>query len=390
MKKLIAMVVVLTLFISLSMASPVTAQTVWHVDDDGIQYPNPDFTTIQAAIDDASTVPGDTIIVHYGIYNENVFIHKSDLTIQAAQGEDRPVVNGGTGSAFVINANGVTVKGFNATCTNLNVIHLNLVEYVMIHDNEVSGATEAAIMVYGSYNTIKGNHVHHSHSGIGLQGDYNQVIGNDVSHITGLPSGGIQINGDNNQVIGNELSDCSYDGIQLYLGNNNEIQDNNIYGTTPTAECGIFVNGSDNTLIKGNTIKHWKTQGINLYVAANGNTVRENTISEIENTTSEMKADGIVACNSDGNVIKENKISKSDRGITLHEYSFSNEVFENEVSKCDQYGIQVFDWAESNRIRENRIYNSGDYDLYWDLSALNSWEENKYKISSPGTLPSLP
>jgi len=49
----------------------------WHVDDDLKDYLNADFTRIQDAVNAAS--PGDTIIVHPGIYTENVDVNKDHL-----------------------------------------------------------------------------------------------------------------------------------------------------------------------------------------------------------------------------------------------------------------------------------------------------------------------
>jgi len=65
----------------------VSSGTIWTVDDDRVQCPNADFTSIQAAVNQAS--PDDTIIVHDGTYDEQVIINKS-LTVQ------------GTGSTPVI------------------------------------------------------------------------------------------------------------------------------------------------------------------------------------------------------------------------------------------------------------------------------------------------
>ena len=45
-----------------------TSATILHVDGDN-------YTTIQSAIDDALT--GDTVLVHQGLYYENLDIHKS-------------------------------------------------------------------------------------------------------------------------------------------------------------------------------------------------------------------------------------------------------------------------------------------------------------------------
>jgi parallel beta-helix repeat protein len=66
----------------------VAPNVIWTVDDDLLQCPIADFTSIQQAVNAASN--GDTIIVHDGTYNEAVYITKS-LTIRAAS---IPIIKG--------------------------------------------------------------------------------------------------------------------------------------------------------------------------------------------------------------------------------------------------------------------------------------------------------
>ena len=60
------------------------AAATWIVDDDGVQCPSPDYSSIQAAIDASTTMPGDTIQVCPGLYNEMVTINKNNLTLLGA------------------------------------------------------------------------------------------------------------------------------------------------------------------------------------------------------------------------------------------------------------------------------------------------------------------
>jgi len=93
------------------------------VDDDKQQFPNSQFTSIQAAV--TASAPGDVIRVAPGVYNESVTVDKrltilgafsndngSDGTRHHAGGES--VVNAsGTGSAgFALTANDIVINGF--------------------------------------------------------------------------------------------------------------------------------------------------------------------------------------------------------------------------------------------------------------------------------------
>ncbi|MHC1611145.1 MAG: hypothetical protein ACXQTW_06070 [Candidatus Methanospirareceae archaeon] len=64
----------------------VASATTWRVDDDLVQRPDANFTSIQDAVDAAS--PGDTIIVYPGTYTENVDVNKDHLSIKSEGGAD--------------------------------------------------------------------------------------------------------------------------------------------------------------------------------------------------------------------------------------------------------------------------------------------------------------
>jgi hypothetical protein len=66
--------------------------------------------------------PGDTIIVMYSTYTENIDIDKANLTIEYENGAELAIIEAASpdGDAFRLNANYVNVSGFTvtgATCT---------------------------------------------------------------------------------------------------------------------------------------------------------------------------------------------------------------------------------------------------------------------------------
>ncbi len=152
--------------------------TNWSVDDSG----GADFTGIQEAINNASD--GDTIIVHSGVYYENVVVDRS-VTLK---GIGHPVVDaGGRESAITLSADGITLVGFTAT-------------------NAGSSWGGAGIMVISSDNIITGNNAsNNNHDGIGLYSS------------------------NNNTITGNNVSTNNEEGIRLSSSsNNNTITGNNV------------------------------------------------------------------------------------------------------------------------------------------------------------------
>jgi len=467
MKKLMAITVAVVFLLTMAVAAPVAASTTWHVyDGDSIQ---------DVIDDDASS--GDTIIVHEGTYNENVHVYKS-LTIQAAAGEDRPEVYGDENFAFLITADRVTVEGFEAhACAEEAefVIGIEGAENVIIRnneaiggveagigldtaneceviDNEVSDSSEIGILVKASTgNLIEGNEVA-SESGIGIalheNASDNRVIGNCVSayNNTGIDvidgshhnlitlnrvtdsEIGIELSdAHDNDVVDNEVSDSWETGIALADGaNDNDVLENEVSGST---EAGILVEESTGNLIKnnevsdsawgielgryrllggandnevvGNKVTDSTYQGISVYEST-GNLIKNNEVSDsgrgiqlydanynevIENEVTGSTVAGILVNLSTGNLIKENKVSDSARGIRIS-LSNDNEVLENKVSHSGIYGISLVSGASNNLVKENKVSRSGEYDLYWDGTGTgNTWQENKYKTSDPDPLP---
>ena len=201
--------------------------TNWSVDGSG----GADFIRIQDAINKASD--GDRIIVHSGVYHENVIVDKS-VTLK---GVGQPVVDANcSGSAISLTEDRITLVGFNAT-------------------NSGSGRGDVGINVTSNNNTITGNNVSSNNYGIRLDNSSN-----------------------NNSITGNNVSNNNYDGIRLYdSSNNNSITGNNVsnnnYG-------GIRLwDSSNNNIITGNNVSNNNYDGIRLYDSSNNKIYFNNFIN---------------------------------------------------------------------------------------------------------------
>ena len=159
MGKRYGILIICTVILVLSFVGKASARTC-SVDDDG----GANFTVIQDAINNASV--GDTILVHYGVYYENVVVNK----LVTLRGIGQPVVNAsGTGSAITLTAEGITLVGFTAT-------------YSGSYPN-------AGIKVTSNNNTISGNNVSNNSFGITLYSSRKSTINGNTFVNDGLSVG---------------------------------------------------------------------------------------------------------------------------------------------------------------------------------------------------------
>jgi parallel beta-helix repeat protein len=202
--------------------------TNWSVDGSG----GADFSGIQEAINNATD--GDTIIVHSGVYYENVVVDK----LVTLKGINLPVVDAdGEGSAITLTADGITLVGFTATNSisgnNVSNNWIGIDLYLSSNNNTISGNSarnnsEAGICLYdSSNNTISGNNVSNSWYGIDLSysSNNNTISGNSASNNN---LAGIRLyDSSNNIITGNTLVN---DGLSVSLSYQNTVEDNIVNG----------------------------------------------------------------------------------------------------------------------------------------------------------------
>jgi len=217
----------------------------WTVGPSGCNY-----TSIQAAIDAATTVAGDTIEVHSGTYNERVVVTKRLNLTGVATGSGLPVVAvvfGNEGNSITLRANSCNLSGF-------------VVMYCQM-----------GIMVESSGNTISGNTAAENNFGIFLETSSNNTISDNTA--TGNRDIGIYLDSSRDNTISGNTATGNTDGIYLFSSSDNAISGN----TATDNDYGIYLDSSsDNNAISGNTANGNSMYGIFLS-SSHDNTVSGNT-----------------------------------------------------------------------------------------------------------------
>ncbi len=226
---------------------------------------NTHFSSIQAAINDPSTLANDIIIIDSGTYNERVIIDKP-LTLEGV--DSAQVILSGSG--LVGNGNGITI---NSGVTNVTIKKLTVMNYA-----GASGNTHAGIRAVGGNNNLLIDQVRIQDnvgtstggSGFYANGPVNGVTITNVTstgHIYGARGiviwNGLKenINISNNHVYGNnccgiELQDGSASGVTM---NNNYVHDNGDNGMSAVGLEGPGVN-----VLSGNTLSNNGRFGIEI------------------------------------------------------------------------------------------------------------------------------
>ena len=197
------------------------SKTTWIVDDEG----DGDFTSIQAAIDNASA--DDTIDVYSGTYTESLFINKSielkgkDIEYNTGTDTGKPVIYGiGNDNVISIYTNNqdapVKISGF--VITHSGIVHAGVyMEYsksVVISYNEITQNHHGVELYYSETNQIQENTIVDNEWALLLE--FSTYCTVSLNHIV------------NNT-----------HGIQMSVSNSNTITQNEIRGTQ--VEYGILL-----------------------------------------------------------------------------------------------------------------------------------------------------
>ena len=211
---------------------------------------NEHFTTIQAAINSANTLNGDSILVEDGTYKENVLVNKRlNLIAQGTATIDPKYAND---YCFNITPEGAgsLIQGF--TMTGRPGFLVEGDKSVVDSNNVDSGTVGIDVQADGCI--VSNNILTHCDKGISCNGDDCTLIGNKISNSE--DSGIYAIKSKNLNVIVNQIMDSEYGtGISFQIISGSTVKGN----TVSQNNAGLFFNGFDeggsyNNLITDNYI----------------------------------------------------------------------------------------------------------------------------------------
>lgn len=301
-----------------------------------------DYSRIQDAIDNASA--GDTILVHSGIYYENINVNKK-LTILGLDtvGYNPVVDSGSSGNAITLNIDEIILEGFNATNsvsrknTGIKVNSNNNI----IKKNTLSNYEYGVFIGTSRNNTIYSNYFFNNNYAIYLNSSENSSF-------------------DNNNVSSNDY------GIYLDHSENNTFGENMALNN----DYCIFLNDSRNNTISANTANSNSWNAIRL-ISSNYNTLIGN------NASSNLY--GIRLDSSNGNTLSSNNLLENSYGIRLE---FSNEnILDSNVINLSGFNAIRLRNSFSNTLKNNKVLNNY-YGIYMYYSNNNNIYNNYFNNSN--------
>jgi parallel beta-helix repeat protein len=297
------------------------------------------FTTIQAAINDSSTLDGHIIEVDSGSYKENIIVNKS-LTIRSSTNDPMSTgieANNSALPAIKITANFVNISGFNITGTtgNSNSGIYTSGNNCTISNNQVFG-NDLGLLIYGNSHTITDNSIISNITKNGLGGIHlgsvNSTVKNNSINVTGSNVGIWVDDGYDNNIINNTIT-SDQEGIQVSALRGNRISDNHLIGRNGIYQgtnWGILLyNQAYDNIIENNSVQNYQT-GFFLYAYSDkviNNTIYNNTVTNCNQGLLSQSHDPTNSVLN--NTIKNNYIVNNTVSIRIDTYTVNNKIFNN-------------------------------------------------------------
>jgi parallel beta-helix repeat protein len=237
-----------------------------------------DFTSIQAAINASN--PGDTILVHNGIYYEHPLIDKSIYLIGQSRGStiidgqglsrDSPVPNlspESSGSIIAVAADSVTISQFKIqnSVTGGSAIWIEAHNMTTISSNIIQNNGDGIRILYSTSNIIYDNQINDNpYTGLGFDSSFNNTIISNyfISNYIGIGASYFTYNNTfyNNTILTNTI------GFQIAMSNStfwrNNISNNSVQVSitdliySNTWDMGIYIGGNYWSDISGQDANH--------------------------------------------------------------------------------------------------------------------------------------